>query len=169
MSENLPNSVRYVKNGEGGRWWQSAKTNAQMHLGWKEIPHELLRNPDFSAIEQLNRRGFTDQGAATRDFNALRWLLDIPSQHVWITFEDGCMWWCTVRDRVEPNPSGQDQDNGHFWLACDRPWSNHSLGGRLLAITDIPGAVTRTAGFRATVCKPYASEAILRIIRDEMD
>jgi hypothetical protein len=169
MSENLPNSVRYVKNGKGGRWWQSAKTNAQIHLGWKEIPHELLRNPDFPAIEKLNRRGFTDQGAATRDYNALRWLLDNPSQHVWITFEDGCMWWCTVRDRVHPNPRGQDQDNGHFWLACDRPWSNHSLRGRLLAISDLPGGVTATANFQGTVCKPDASEAILRIIRDEMD
>jgi hypothetical protein len=102
-------------------------------------------------------------GAATRDYNALRWLLDNPSQHVWITFEDGCMWWCTVRDRVEPNPRGQDQDNGHFWLACDRPWSNHSLGGRVLAITDLPGqlpprhALVRRSANRVPQRRSFAS------------
>lgn len=167
MGVDLPNSVRYVKNGSGGRWWQAAKANGQVHAGWTNIPPELLKNPDFAKIELLVRKEFTDPGAATRDFNALRSLLDAPSQHVWITFEDGCMWWCTVRDGAEINPNGEDQSHGNFWLVCDRPWSNRSLGGRPLAITDLPGTVTATAGFRGTVSEPRASEAILRVVRDE--
>jgi hypothetical protein len=167
MDVNLPSSVRYVKNGSGGRWWQAAKENGQVHAGWQDIPSKLLLNPGFGEIERVVRKGFTDQGAATRDFKALRCLLDAPSQHVWITFEEGCMWWCTVSDLAKINSNGQDQSHGNFWLVCDHPWSNRSLGGRLLAMTDLPGTVTAAAGFRGTVSEPKASEAILRIIRDE--
>lgn len=169
LDHPLPHSVRYVKNGTGGQWWKAAKANRQIHLGWSNIPPELLRSPDFSAIEQITRKHFADQGAATRDFKALRCLLDTPSQHIWITFEDDCMWWCTVRDGAEINPLGRDQSTGNFWLVCDRPWSDHSLKGKQLAMTDLPGTVTATAGFRGTVSEPQAWEAILRVIRDETD
>ena len=79
------------------------------------------------------------------------------------------MWWCTVEDRAEGNPDGQSQEQGHFWLNCERPWSNRSLGGRVLTITDLPGDVTLTQGFRATVGKPKHQEKILRVLRDERD
>jgi len=36
-------------------------------------------------------------------------------------------------------------------------------------MSDLPGPVTSTAGFKATVCRPRAWQAVLRIIRDEKD
>jgi hypothetical protein len=165
----LPNSVRYVKNGQGGRWWQAARTNNQIHLGWKIIPKELLLTPDFPRIEQVIKAEFGPRQGATQDFNALRDLLDAPSKHVWMTFEDGCMWWCTVLDGAIVNPNGESLEKGTFWLPCDRPWSNRTIKGRLLAIPDLPGTVTTTAGFKATVCTPNACDAILRIIQDVKD
>ena len=79
------------------------------------------------------------------------------------------MWWCTVFDGAIINPMGESLEKGNFWLTCNRSWSNQSLKGRLLAISDLPGSVTRTAGFKATVCTPKAWQAVLRIIRDERD
>lgn len=162
-------SVRYVKNGTGGQWWQAAKANGQVHAGWHNIPDELLLKPDFALIQQTIRAEFGERSGATADFNALRCLLDRPSQHLWITFEDGCMWWCTVQNRIEVNADKGDKTKGHFWLACERPWSNRSLGGKRLAITDLPGTVTTVAGFRGTVCSPKASRSILRVIRGDKD
>ena len=162
-------SVRYVKNGAGGQWWQAAKADGQVHAGWPNIPVELLLNPDFAVIKRIIEEEFKGRQGSTQDFNALRSLLDRPSQHLWITFEDDCMWWCTVRDRVEANPEGRSESKGHFWLVCQRPWSNRSLAGKLLATTNLPGTVTTVAGFRGTVCAPSASRAILRVIRDEKD
>lgn len=100
---------------------------------------------------------------------ALKTLLDRPSQHLWITFQDGFLWWCTVHDQAEISPTGQSREGGNFWLRCAVPWSNRSVGGRPLAITDLPGIATTTAGFQGTVCRPGGEEAILRIIRDEDD
>ena len=170
MPDALPNSVRYVKNGTGGQWWRAAKNNGQIHLGWRTIPDELLRTAELTQIEALIRQEFGAKRGATQDFNALRTLLDHPSQHVWITFQDGCMWWCTVHDTIETNPTGETSDRGHFWLTCATPWTNYSLGRqRHLVMTDLPGLVTTTSGYQGTVCEPKASREILRIIRNEED
>lgn len=164
----LPTSVRYVKNGEGGRWWTAAKARSEVHLGWRSVPHDLLRSRDIPAIRDLIQSQYGDRRGATQDFNMLHALLDAPSRHLWVTFEEGCLWWCTVRDEIAVNAGG-DPRLGHFWLACDRPWSNRSVGGRHLAVANLPGVITTTAGFRGTVCEPRGWREILRVIRDEQD
>lgn len=169
MTNSLPSSVRYIKNGPGGRWWAAAKSNGQLHAGWKNVPIELLLEHDFAAIESLVRAEFGSKPGATQDFKALCTLLDHPSQHTWITFEDGCLWWCTVHDGIEGYTDGENADQGHFWLACALRWNNRSLGGRHLILSNLPGVVTATAGYKATVCKPKGWKEILRIILDEED
>jgi hypothetical protein len=169
VSKHIPNSVRYIKNGSGGRWWATAKANNQVHAGWSDVPHALLSALDFGAIEAFIRSQFEQRPGATQDFRALRSLIDHPSTHIWITFEEGCMWWSTVADRIVVNDNGEDHTKGHFWLNCDRGWSNKSLGGTPLEIWRLPGSVTRTAGFQGTVCQPVAWQQILRLIRDERD
>lgn len=169
MKSTLPASVRYVKNGRKGQWWPAAKSNNQVHAGWKNIPKELLVKPNYDKIERLIKDEFGGKSGATQDFNALCDLLSNPHEHVWVTFEDGCMWWCSVHDVVTINPDGQSLEKGNFWLDCDRPWSNRSLKGKLLAIADLPGTVTTTSGFKGTVCTPKDWEAVLRIIQDKID
>ena len=135
----LPTAVRYVKTGRGGEWWQLSKDNGQIHLGWNTVPDTLILKPDFPKIERILKA----QGGAAQDFKALCALLDGPSKCVWITIENGYMWWCTVRDGAIVNPKGESSEGGHFWLVCDRPWSNKSLKGTLLAFADLPGTVDR--------------------------
>lgn len=169
MGANLPKSVRYVKNGPGGKWWPEAKARGQIHLGWKGTPKDLLLKPDFPKIEKHLRAEWADRQGATQDFNALKTLLDTPSKHIWITFEEGCMWWCTVLDGATVNPNSEEKDKGNFWLACDRAWSNKSINGKLLVKRDLPGTATSTSGFRATVCEPTGWQTMLRIIQDEVN
>jgi hypothetical protein len=122
----------------------------------------------MAAIEPVARAWWEGRRGATQDINALRTLVDRPSQHLWITFEDGCMWWCIVQDKIGANPAGDTFDRGHFWLTCDLPWSDRTVDGkRRLVMTELPGNVTAVAGFRATVCKPAASAQILRIIHNQ--
>lgn len=161
----LPNSVRYVKNGKGGKWWATAKRDSQIHAGWRSVPEGLLKNPDYTQILPLC--------ANRQDCNALQTLLDHPSQHLWITFQDDCLWWCLVEEGVTVY-DGKAEDCGHFWLQCKQGhgWFNRSLLNKTLAISDLPGPVTSVAGFRATVCRPGSgrpevTEQILRVIRGE--
>src|SRR5688572_10939716 len=90
-------TVRYVKNGRGGQWWEAAKERRHAHFGWKHVAGELLLRADFNAIEQVIRHRSKDEGAVTRDLSQIREVLEGADRHVWITFEAGFMWWCTLR------------------------------------------------------------------------
>lgn len=168
----LPGSVRYVKNGPGGRWWKTALTEQQVHCGWNEVPAEILRAANYEAAAPYVQAAILgnggDKGAASRDLAALKTLIDRPSQHLWITFEDRRLWWCTVADQVHSNGEPSDKERGHFWLSCATPWSDRSIDGkRHLIMNDLPGVVTTVAGYRATVCMPAATADILRVIHNE--
>jgi hypothetical protein len=166
----LPNSVRYVKNGAESCWWPEAKSLGRIYAGWDIIADDLLRSPNWAAIESTINAHFGKKPGAKQDFNALRTLLDHPSQHLWVTFEDGALWWSTVSDEIGVQPGGSTKERGHLWLTCARPWSNYSLHNkRRLTETELPGTVAAVRGFRATVCQPRASMQILRIISNEAD
>lgn len=75
----LPSSVRYVKNGPGGRWWPAAKAHGQIHAGWKSVPDEMLRAGDLAGLLRAVREEFGARSGAMQDFNALKALVDRPS------------------------------------------------------------------------------------------
>ena len=166
---DFPASVRYVKNGAGGRWWPDAKSRSRLHAGWSQVPNEMLRTADVPAIEAVLRERYGSKPGATQDLNAIRSLLQKPSRHLWVTFEDGFMWWATARDGITVSTDNETAEHGHFWLDMDRPWDNRSLAGRYLAVSDLPGIVTTTVGFKGTICEPKGWREILRLIRDEDD
>lgn len=167
--EELPQSVRYIKLGEGGRWWPVSKEHGQIHAGWGSIADDAIASRDLDRLEALLRAQYGPKRGATQDFNQLKSLLDAPSRHIWFTFEAGYLWWCTATDDLTVDPAGSQAQSGHFFIACDRGWSNHSVGGRLLAMSELPGSVTSTAGFRGTTCEPRAAEQVRRLILDEID
>ena len=156
-AEQLPSRLRYIKNGGGGKWWPRAKAAGELHAGWDDYPDEMILSRDIAGLEAFH-------GSSPRqDFNALVALLEGP-QFVWVTIEDGYLWWCTVSDQIGLDPAGSNQEHGHFWLVADRPWSNRSLRGDLLSVSELPGGVTQVAGFRGTVCEPSGWAATLRVI-----
>lgn len=169
----LPKSVRYVKNGDGGKWWEAALRDNRIYCGWDDVPNNAIEQKDWAAmkaaIDEYFRIRSGDKGAATRDFKALETLLDHPSQHLWVTIQGQHLWWCTVEDQAEAGPLST-RELGHFWLRCSRPWSNHSIGRkRELLLAKLPGSIGVSAGFRATVCKPGKHESIRRIVANEQD
>lgn len=133
------------------------------------MPDDALRAIDVSALRDLLRLQYGSKPGATQDLNQLLALLQEPSRHLWVTFEDGFMWWSTVRDGITVSPENETAEHGHFWLDLDRPWDNRSLAGRYLAASELPGIVTTTAGFKGTICEPKGWREILRLIRDEDD
>jgi hypothetical protein len=119
-----------VKNGPGGRWWLAAKAHAQIHCSWKKVAGEMLETANLAEIEQAVRSEFGVRRGATQDFNALRTLVERPSQHVWVTFEDGCLWWATARDSIAINPEGETAERvtfGSTWT--DRGITSLLAGG----------------------------------------
>ena len=77
MSE-FPASVRYVKNGAGGRWWAAAKSRSQIHAGWGHVPDDMIRRGDLAKVEATIRTYWGNKQGATQDVNAIRALLQSP-------------------------------------------------------------------------------------------
>ncbi|MEE7457472.1 hypothetical protein MPAR168_04670 [Methylorubrum populi] len=67
----------------------------------------MLRAADLSAIADILREQYGLKPGATQDLNALRSLLKSPSRHLRVTFEDGFMWWSTVRDGITISPGNE--------------------------------------------------------------
>ena len=102
---NLPSeltSVRYIKNGPGGQWWEAAKAGNELHIGWGSVPIELLVSGDMPAARQTIAGYSSSTQVATMDANALESLMIKPSQHIWVTIQDGYLWWCTVMTALSP-------------------------------------------------------------------
>ena len=165
----LPASVRYVKNGAGGRWWPDARSRSRLHAGWSWISDDALQAGDEAVLRELHRAEYGSKQGATQDLNQLLLLFRQPSRHIWVTFEDGFLWWATVRDGVTVSPENERSKHGHFWLDLYLPWNNRSRAGRFLAMSELPGIVTKTAGFKGTICEPKGRREILRLVRDEED
>ena len=86
-------------------------------------------------------------------------------QYLWTTIEDGYLWWCTLSGDFDVDEVNFSTDTrGHIRLHCAVPWRNTSLAGQLLAVSDLPGVVTKTAGFRGTVCTPGGAVEMRRVI-----
>lgn len=166
---DLPASVRYVKNGAGGRWWPDAKSRSRLHAGWSWMSDDALRAGNEAILRELHQVEYGSKQGATQDLNQLLSLFQQPSRHLWVTFEDGFLWWATVRDGVTVSPENETSEHGHFWLNLNLPWDNRSQAGRFLAMSELPGVVTTTAGFKGTICEPKGWREILRLVRDEKD
>jgi hypothetical protein len=166
MLDNLPQSVRYVKNGEAGKWWGAAKARGQLHCGWWFVPRDLLQNLDLSRIKPCIQEHYPSPSAATADFNVFQLVTQEPSQYTWVTFEEDDLWWCTVRDGITVNQDESKKEReGSFWLTCNRPWSNYSIGGRRLAKSNLQESVVAVANFHGVICEPKGSRDILRVIQ----
>jgi len=119
-NSTLPQSVRYVKNGSGGAWWADAKSQSRIHAGWANIAHDAIRFRDTEALSNLHRESFGQRTGQTQDLNALLTLIIRPSEHIWITFEGGFLWWATASDNIIIN-EGETSKRGHFWLITPPP------------------------------------------------
>lgn len=159
----IPESVRFVRLGQGGRWVQRSHELQQLHAGWADCERAALLANDPDCLQKTGRF----KGKSLRQDSELQHLLDRPSRHVWITTYNGHLWWTLVDDGIHFTKGGETKEQGNFYLTCQKPWSNVSLKGTLLELEALPGPVGVVAGFRATCCVPKHERAILRAIRGE--
>ncbi len=159
MADSLPAALRYIKNGEGGRWWRAALAHSTIEAGWDEYEEAELRNVGELVWKDHH---------TTKDYNALRTLIE-GHKYLWITIEDDSLWWCTLSGEFDVRAERSTDARGHISLRCAIPWRNTSLAGRHLAVSELPGVVVKTAGFRGTVCEPGGAAEARRVILGQED
>ena len=151
----------YIKLGIGGKWEQSSICESKMRIGWGTLDTEDANRNEWQKILERGRSGNLRKDTATKDRNALWRIHDSSSDDIWITFSVGDLWWCKLTS------SDIQRDSTSAYRPVDGKWSNKDINGNRLAATDIPGDLSKTQGFRGTVCRVHAIDSLRRVLNDE--
>lgn len=155
--------VKYIKLGKAGDWEEKCLNEGLISLAYFEVPHEIASSGDKDEISSIYLKAGKKRGTATRFANDIIDFYQGDEQTLWFTFSNGFLYWCTALPEVSL------ADNQSKIRKCANGWKNHSLGGKPLRIAELSGALTKTAGYRGTICGvgKDISEYLLRVLRDE--
>jgi hypothetical protein len=153
----------YVKLGTAGSWAENAIAQNKFRVGWKWIDLSDINERRWSAVRRQVKsqlRG-KPKGVVTSDFNALKRVIESTSADLWITFHNNSLWWTTLKD----GPVRRDSLSTYRLTAT--PWTNCSISGRELTVSNIPGSISQLQGYRATICSVSRLDVLLRTINGE--
>lgn len=160
-------TVRYIKLGSNGAWATDAFDAGVVYFGAHGVDHDLCVSDDWNAVTtQLEKINTTQQGIT----NGLRQLKAFYSreQTVWITMAHGHLWWCLSKGDTSGLKSMSDDEPSRSMDTIDG-WHKSSLDGQPLLLRNISSSLTKTAGYRRTICDVEAADYLLRLINDERD
>lgn len=93
----------------------------------------------------LNARKKT-KGKATEITNQIKDFYTLDKSTIWITFYRRQLYWCFASPKV------LQLQNGDRIRETIGGWKNKSVGGKDLFIESLSGSLTKTQGFRGTIC-----------------
>jgi hypothetical protein len=150
----------FIKLGQGGKWEAESIERGVARIGWSDIPLGDITNHNWKGIERELRKEPKDQGAATRDFKALRHIVDSTAEDVWITFHKSRLWWCRLTGSI-------DEDHVSKFRGTVEGWSDLDIHGRRLLTADLPGRLSQIQRFGATACNA-PRDILYRVLNDEL-
>jgi hypothetical protein len=168
MEALTPAKIRYIKLGRAGLWEEPSLRRGELHLGFKNCPHEIaLKGDREEIVRALATAGSNRQAAG----DAARQILDfyqLGPDCLWITLVDGHLWWAFADKEVIPFES-ESEDNGLRMRRTIGGWKNRDINGRPIRAIELSSRLTKVAAYRQTICEVEARDYLLRKINDEED
>ena len=165
-----PSQVQYIKLGKGGGWAREAIDKGTLPFGYPQVDHDLCVAGAWGQMrDQLVAAGWSKRGTSSALREISRFYKDDP-ETLWITFADGHLWWAFADGDVTYH--GQPEPNTDAPTRCRQiagDWRNTALDGTSLTLRTLSSALTRTAGYRGTICDVEAQAYLLRRIRGQDD
>lgn len=154
----------YLKLGEQGKWEDDLKDGNKARIGWSDIDINDIQKKDWAKIRKEIENDFIIRGkknGATQDFNALKSFCEATDDDIFITFYDGKLYWCVL-----DNTSAQEDRISKFRTTKIK-WTCTAIDGKTLFINQISGRISKTQGYRATLCSIDEHITLKRIINSE--
>lgn len=158
-----PRKAYFIKLGVGGEWEQECFTNGTIRFGYADFPFE-----EYAAGNWDNAKKFWQEfregnaTAASNDITQIRAFFEADEETLWITFANGCLYWCIS----QPDP--QEHFDGGSVLNTVNGWHKSDINGNTLTRDKLSGALLKTQGFRGTICSVSAFKYLLRKINNEL-
>lgn len=159
--------IRYIKLGSNGAWADQAFMEGHIYIGAIWMDHQAGIEGNWSAVsERLAKVSNSKQGHSEGIRQAKAFYN--TEKTLWITMSDGHLWWALSegepRDCNDYNESTPSQ-----YRETLKGWSKQNVSGDALMLRNISSALTKTAGYRRTICDVEAKDYLLRLINDQRD
>jgi hypothetical protein len=165
MNPAYATGARFIKLGAKGKWEQYCieSTPGTIRLGFINPHHEACLAGEWEAVTEfmLTERKKT-KGKATEITNQVRDFYTLDESTIWITFYRRQLYWCVASPRVV------ELDDGSRIRETIGGWKNTSVRGTKLSVETLSGSLTRTQGFRGTICSVAAIEYLKLRLCDEV-
>ena len=164
MNEVQFTKAYFIKLGQSGIWEKDSIETNKIRIGWPDTDIQDISDQKWDKIKRELQNKAKNQGAATRDFNALKNIVEANEQTVFITFYQSCLFWC------KPNTRSKEvvkEDNKSKYREVDGSWKNTDINGRVLLINQMSGKLAQLQRFAATLCSIKELEYLKRLINGE--
>ncbi len=156
---------RFIKLGAKGEWERECIENepGTIRLGFRNPFHEQCLNGDWELLTSYALDEWKKpKGKATEITNQVRDFYTLDERTLWITFHRRQLWWCFA------SPEVIQLEDGTRIRHTLNGWSHQSIGGKPLFVESLSGALTKTQGFRGTICSIEAFEYLKRRLCDDV-
>lgn len=164
--------AKFIKLGAGGSWEAECLKEGTLRIGFREasLLHREAIAQDKEALTNFYLKQDKEPKKA-KDF--ARQITDFyraGQETLWITFHAGTMWWCQTGNLEEyPVLFVDEEQAGDKYRKTLYGWKNYTQNdpSNILIIEILNGKLTKTAGYRSTICqiKPEPFEYLIRKIQ----
>lgn len=160
--------AKFIKLGAKGGWEDLCLSDGTARIAFYDADHEDALNGNRDALETAFKNA-ERSGRTASDF--ARQVLDFyhsPPETIWITFSLGKLWWCRLAGPVEfLGSEAALHPDGSRLRRTVGGWSDVSLAGKQLLMSELNGNLTAVSQFQGTICDVQATDYLLRKIYDE--
>lgn len=158
-----PTDVRYIKVGDGSRWFKRARGEGTILFGYHTVSHQDGLNRNVAGIRAaLADRG--SEGAVTRGVNEVLAFYELGGECLWITFAEGHLWWTFAHPEVTWLDEFIPDDGPSRRRQTVDGWRNTDIFGRPLRVNDLSSKLTQTGNYRSTICEVHERAYLIRRI-----
>ena len=148
--------IHYIKLGRNHAWWEECLNNNTIRLGFNTGDPEVLEMANSGDWDSLKKVYWPSRTKTpTQHTNQMRKFFEDTGKTLWITFEDGCLFYgFSNGGQVFPFKGvGQEKFGSSSYRKMAREgWSNLDAKGKTLRLEELSGRLTKTAAFRQTIC-----------------
>lgn len=169
MSDGLriaPQSVRYIKLGEGGLWEAECLKRGIARFGFGSARPDRFAQcsgGDWAAL----RDGFLAEGktasTATRFTNEIRTFFEDRGGVLWVTFFGERLGW----GFLDAAPAQPSDDGRGVWRSVIGGWKHTDINGDALTKERLAGSLTKLAAYRGTSCSIDVVDYVVRRINGQ--
>ena len=155
--------IRFIKLGDGGEWEKSCIADNTIRLGYRSRNHQDCLDGKWDKVRK-EWTGSTNIGAITRHINQVKAFYKSKENDIWITFYKRKLYWGRAGSEVI-----QRDDKSKVRKIIDN-WSCTDINGQKeLNFDNLDGRVTKSQGFRGTICKARLQNYLINKINGKTD